>query len=49
MWKMSTFEMFGQLVKAGPTFVQLLSKYVKNMACPKNRPAQKLHSPARER
>jgi hypothetical protein len=37
-WKTNTFKAAGRLVKSGPTFDQLLSKYVKKKAGPSDRP-----------
>jgi hypothetical protein len=39
----------GRLVKYGPTFNQLLSKYVKKKASPSDRPAKRPRSPTQER
>jgi hypothetical protein len=39
-WKTNTFKAAGRLVKTGPTFDQLLSKYVKKKAGPSDRPAK---------
>jgi hypothetical protein len=39
-WKTNTFKAFGRLVKFGPTFDQLLSKYVKKKASPSDRPTK---------
>jgi hypothetical protein len=47
-WKMNTFKAAGRLVKTGPTFDQLLSKYVKKKVGPSNRPAKRPHSPIHE-
>jgi type V secretory pathway adhesin AidA len=47
-WKTNTFKAAGQLVKSGPTFDQLLSKYVKKNADPSDRPAKRPRSPIRE-
>jgi hypothetical protein len=47
-WKTNTFKAAGRLVKAGPTFDQLLSKYVKKKAGPSDRPAKRPHSPIHE-
>jgi hypothetical protein len=46
-WKTNTFKASGRLVKAGPTFDQLLSKYVQK-AGPKDRPAKRPRSPAQD-
>jgi hypothetical protein len=43
-WKTNTFKAAGRLVKTGPTFDQLLSKYVKKKASPRNRPAKRPRS-----
>jgi hypothetical protein len=47
-WKINTFKAAGRLVKSGPTFDQLLSKYVKKKAGPSDRPAKRPHSPIHE-
>jgi hypothetical protein len=47
-WKTNTFKAAGRLVKSGPTFDQLLSKYVKKKAGPSDRPAKRPRSPIRE-
>jgi hypothetical protein len=47
-WKTNIFKAAGRLVKPGPTFDQLLSKYVKKKAGPSNRPAKRPHSPIHE-
>jgi hypothetical protein len=47
-WKTNTFKAAGRLVKAGPTFDQLLSKYVKKKADPSDRPAKRPRSPIHE-
>jgi hypothetical protein len=47
-WKTNTFKAVGRLVKSGPTFDQLLSKYVKKKAGPSDRPAKRPRSPIRE-
>jgi hypothetical protein len=47
-WKTNTFKAAGRLVKSGPTFNQLLSKYVKKKAGPSDRPAKRPRSPIRE-
>jgi hypothetical protein len=39
-WKTNTFKAARRLVRSGPTFDQLLSKYVKKKAGPSNRPAK---------
>jgi hypothetical protein len=39
-WKTNTFKAAGRLVNSGPTFDQLLSKYVKKKAGPSVRPAK---------
>jgi hypothetical protein len=39
-WKTNTFKAAGRLVKTGPTFDQLLSKYVKKKAGPSDQPAK---------
>jgi hypothetical protein len=49
MWKTNTFKASDRLVKADPTFDKLLSKYVKKMPSPNNRPSQKLRSPTQQR
>jgi hypothetical protein len=48
-WETNASKALGQLVKVGPTFDQLLFKYVKKMAEPINRTAKQLHSPPHER
>jgi hypothetical protein len=48
-WKTNTFKAAGPLVKSGPTFDQLLSKYVKKKFGPSDRPAKRPCSPAHER
>jgi hypothetical protein len=48
-WKTNTFKVAGRLVKSGPTFDQLLSKYVKKKVGPSDRPAKRPHSPTQER
>jgi hypothetical protein len=47
-WKTNTFKVVGRMVKSGPTFDQLLSKYVKKKAGPSDRPAKRPRSPIRE-
>jgi hypothetical protein len=47
-WKTNTFKAAGRLIKAGPTFDQLLSKYVKKKADPSDRPAKRPRSPIHE-
>jgi hypothetical protein len=47
-WKTNMFKAAGRLVKSGPTFDQLLSKYVKKKADPSDRPAKRPRSPIRE-
>jgi hypothetical protein len=47
-WKTNTFKTAGRLVKTGPTFDQLLSKYVKKKAGPRDRPAKRPRSPIHE-
>jgi hypothetical protein len=47
-WKTNTFKAAGRLVKTGPTFDQLLSKYVKKKAGPRDRPAKRPRSPGHE-
>jgi hypothetical protein len=47
-WKTNTFKAAGWLVKIGPTFDQLLSKYVKKKADPSDRPAKRPLSPIHE-
>jgi hypothetical protein len=44
-WKTNTFKAAGRLVKSGSTFDQLLSKYVKKMAGPNDRPVKRPRSP----
>ena len=44
-WKTNTFKAAGRLVKSGLTFDQLLSKFVKKMAGPSDRPAKQPRSP----
>jgi hypothetical protein len=46
-WKMNTLKASGRLVKADPTFDQLLSKYVQK-AGPMDRPAKRPRSPAQD-
>jgi hypothetical protein len=48
-WKTNTFKAAGRLVKSGPTFSQLLSKYVKKKVSPSDRPAKRPRSPTQER
>jgi hypothetical protein len=48
MWKTNTLKVAGRVVKSGPTFDQLLSKYVKKKAGPSDRPAKRPRSPIRE-
>jgi hypothetical protein len=47
-WKTNTFKAAGRLVKSGPTFDQLLSKYVKKKVGPSDRPTKRPRSPIRE-
>jgi hypothetical protein len=47
-WKTNTFKAAGRLVKTGPTFDQLLSKYVKKKVVPSDRPAKRPRSPIHE-
>jgi hypothetical protein len=47
-WKTNMFKAVGRLVKSGPTFDQLLSKYVKKKAGPIDRPAKQPRLPIRE-
>jgi hypothetical protein len=47
-WKTKTFKAASRLVKSGPTFDQLLSKYVKKKADPSDRPAKRPRSPIHE-
>jgi hypothetical protein len=47
-WKTNTFKAAGRLVGPGPTFDQLLSKYVKKKAGPSDRPAKRPRSPVHE-
>jgi hypothetical protein len=47
-WKTNTFKAAGRLVKAGPTFDQLLSKYVKKKVGPSDRPVKRPRSPIHE-
>jgi hypothetical protein len=47
-WKTNTFKAAGRLVKSGPTFSQLLSKYVKKKVGPIDRPAKRPRSPINE-
>jgi hypothetical protein len=47
-WKTNTFKAAGRMVKSGPTFDQLLSKYVKKKAGPSDRPAKRPRSPIHE-
>jgi hypothetical protein len=47
-WKTNTFKAAGRLVKTGPTFNQLLSKYVKKKVGPRDRPAKRPRSPVHE-
>jgi hypothetical protein len=47
-WKTNTFKAAGRLVKSGPTFDQLLSKYVKKKVGPSDRPAKRPRSPIHE-
>jgi hypothetical protein len=48
MWKTNTFKAAGRLVKTGPTFDQLLSKYVKKKIGPSDRPTKQPRSPVQE-
>jgi hypothetical protein len=43
-WKTNTFKAAGRLVKTGPMFDQLLSKYMKKKAGPRDRPAKRPRS-----
>jgi hypothetical protein len=45
----NTIKAYGRLVKSGPTFDQLLSKYVKKKASPSDRPIKRPRSPTQER
>jgi hypothetical protein len=45
MWKTNTFKAAGRMVKSGPTFDQLLPKYVKKKVGPNDRPAKRPRSP----
>jgi len=47
-WKTNTFKAAGRLIKPGPTFDQLLSKYVKKKAGPSDRPPKRPRSPIHE-
>jgi hypothetical protein len=47
-WKTNTFKAAGRLVKSGPNFDQLLSKYVKKKVGPSDRPAKRPRSPIHE-
>jgi hypothetical protein len=47
-WKTNTFKVAGRLVKSGPTFDQLLSKYMKKKVDPRNRPPKRPRSPTEE-
>jgi hypothetical protein len=47
-WKTNTFKAAGRIVKTGPTFDQLLTKYVKKKADPSDRPAKRPRSPIHE-
>jgi hypothetical protein len=47
-WKTNTVKAVGRLVRSGPTFNQLLSKYVKKKAGPSDRPAKRPRSPIQE-
>jgi hypothetical protein len=47
-WKKNTFKAVGRLVKSGPTFNQLLSKYVKKKVGPSDRPPKRPRSPIQE-
>jgi hypothetical protein len=47
-WKTNTFKAASRLVKSGPTFDQLLSKYVKKKVGPSDRPAKRPRSPIHE-
>jgi hypothetical protein len=48
-WKTNTFKVAGRLVRSGPTFDQLLSKYVKMKANPSNWPTKRPRSLTQER
>jgi hypothetical protein len=48
-WKTNTFKAAGRLVKSGPTFDQLLSKYVKKKAGSSDRPPKRSRLPTQER
>jgi hypothetical protein len=47
-WKTNTFKAASRLVKTGPTFDQLLSKYVKKKVGPSDRPTKRPRSPINE-
>jgi hypothetical protein len=47
-WKINTFKAAGRLVKSGPTFDQLLSKYMKKNVGPSDQAAKRPRSPIRE-
>ena len=47
-WKTNTFKAAGRLIKPGPTFDQLLSKYVKKKAGPSDQPPKRPRSPIHE-
>jgi hypothetical protein len=47
-WKTNMFKAAGQLIKSGPTFDQLLSKYVKKKVSPSDRPTKRPRLPIRE-
>jgi hypothetical protein len=47
-WKTNTFKEASRLVKSGPTFDQLLSKYVKKKVGPSDRPTKQPRSPIQE-
>lgn len=48
MCKQNKVKAPGRLIKASPTFDQLLSKYVNKKVHPCDRPAKRLHSPTME-
>jgi hypothetical protein len=48
-WKTNTVKAAGRLVRSGPAFDQLFSKYVKKKADPSDRPAKRPRSPTQER
>jgi hypothetical protein len=47
-WKTNTVKAAGRLVRSGPTFNQLLSKYVKKKVVPSDQPAKRPRSPIQE-